>query len=355
METKIIRIENSTKSIIKNAFVQFVPNRGKIFDITADGIKVFRISNYGFNINFKNELKQDSGIDLKVEYEGEVATLDKISFTKRSINSETIEYNLENQLPVFFNADNIWGNFLLRGELIEKVEDPIKQKAHRFFYKYDYETNSNLYPIILSSKERIIRDGMIDDNKVHRYLLSNVIKRVKIYRDEGRIPRKDELKTRDIKFEIINYLSALQKPIFEKYYIESGDVEGLTDAFFSFSNGELRLSGHGTNAEPDSAHEFFFAEWALAAIENGIDPDFWKKLFPIFVMSQEIYMKAYEPTDVVPPNYHFEHYEIDNFSISKQVNPSFKINLKKRYYKKTHDWVLLQFSENCYKAFPAGL
>jgi len=94
-------------------------------------------------------------------------------------------------------------------------------------------------------------------------------------------------------FEIVGELSDVQLTIFERHFGSTGelDLEPIERAFEMFANRELILVGDG--GQPNGAEYFLFAEFALLAIDHGIDA--WKWLLPTFVRTQRIFMRTYRP------------------------------------------------------------
>jgi hypothetical protein len=103
--------------------------------------------------------------------------------------------------------------------------------------------------------------------------------------------------------EPVRILSALMSGVMRRHYpeVEQEDVESIERAFELFSCGRLRMGGGDRslplNGEPNSAFYFLFAEFALLAIEMGVEPAFWSRLVNVFVRTQPLFMHAYGPKD----------------------------------------------------------
>jgi hypothetical protein len=94
--------------------------------------------------------------------------------------------------------------------------------------------------------------------------------------------------------------SAIQRTLVLKHFGDVADPAALAAvdrAYEAFANGELArdVDLELFDCEPNSALYFLFAEFAFLAIEAGIDADFWSRLLPTLVRTQEIYAVVYGP------------------------------------------------------------
>jgi hypothetical protein len=94
--------------------------------------------------------------------------------------------------------------------------------------------------------------------------------------------------------------SAIQRTLVLKHFGDVADPAALAAvdrAYEAFANGELArdVDLELFDCEPNSALYFLFAEFAFLAIEAGIDADFWSRLLPTLVRTQEIYATVYGP------------------------------------------------------------
>lgn len=104
-------------------------------------------------------------------------------------------------------------------------------------------------------------------------------------------------------------LSALQLHLLEKH-IGRGDSSGwaalVTRVFANFASGRLlldiraaksaaaeRARSRSSNGGPNSAFFFLFAEFAVAAIDSGVDAEVWYRLLPGLVTAAEVYVRCY--------------------------------------------------------------
>ncbi|MBL8747058.1 MAG: hypothetical protein JNK58_11980 [Phycisphaerae bacterium] len=101
------------------------------------------------------------------------------------------------------------------------------------------------------------------------------------------------------------YLSAVQLEILDAHY-PAGSGEAVRQAYEWFATGDLFLrllpdpqagkwqdSEYVSNGGPNSANAFCFAEFALLAIEWGVDADRWLALLPALVGVQELFAHAF--------------------------------------------------------------
>jgi hypothetical protein len=199
-------------------------------------------------------------------------------------------------------------------------DKPELLKAKKFFLEYDYATHPLLLGSnpILEGEDKAIRAALIQKclpilqqrvrMRGHCAMISGRKKvptsadlaKVRLTSDDGGIDATLE------KAEVA-YLSALQRDLIEHHFpeLKTGNLTALQAAFVSFADGELRdksgkegktRAGQPTiasNGEPDSAHLFFFAEFACLAIEHKVDTKFWMALLPTLSGIQPIYVNRY--------------------------------------------------------------
>ncbi len=109
----------------------------------------------------------------------------------------------------------------------------------------------------------------------------------------------------------IQWLSTLQLGIIDQFFqpaVGNFDEVGFNEAYEMFANGELRfeLPTWSWTFQPSSGFYFFFAEFALWAIEKNIDTARWEMLAKTLIRTQEIFARVYPPDD--PPNAVLESY-----------------------------------------------
>lgn len=245
--------------------------------------------------------------------------------------------------------------FQARWYAIEQTPDPDVQWYQIFYWHYDHETHPGLIPKNpgIPEGEKLNRVAIIAQTGALLY--ERVLERAAIAED-GRTPQAGEL-TQLPNVSDIEYLSELQLSIIRTYLPDGNqgiDLAAITEAFEMFSNGELRVEVFDSvwNSEPDSAHEFSFAEFASVAIENNIDAAEWSSLLPSLVMSQEIFTQTYKPS--LPPPYFYNDYHSTNFAPEKKVDAAFKQQLRDKYEGKSVNELMEQAVKNAFAAFPAG-
>lgn len=78
------------------------------------------------------------------------------------------------------------------------------------------------------------------------------------------------------------------------------DLACVQTCFVRFAYGELRTGTssdpRGPEREPNGPDFFLFTEWALLAIELGLDADVWTELLRSFAKSVEVFLVAYPPS-----------------------------------------------------------
>ncbi|HEY9005439.1 MAG TPA: hypothetical protein VIM75_04850, partial [Ohtaekwangia sp.] len=296
-----ISIKNSTTQPVESAQVQLVPTRSKIEGLKSDSASVTRISDFGFMLHFGTVLNKGAEVDVKVIYEGEPVSLSYVNFSTKVEHVEFKSFRESISKPIDFDADLINANYRKRIAFIATIQNPIIKKAQEFFAFYDHQS---LPPLVernpdLSATEKKKRIQIVVNSL--GILTNRVLIRGK-YGAQGKVPPVSEMPNYD--HDSIVYLSELQKNIFDKYYLVNGslDLDAIETAFELFTNGDLRLIDPLgiRNGEPDSAFEFSFAEWALLAIQNNVDADYWKQIAPKLIKSQVIFMQVYQPNKVGP-------------------------------------------------------
>jgi hypothetical protein len=197
--------------------------------------------------------------------------------------------------------------------------------AKKFFLEYDYATHPLLLGSnpILKDPERAIRASLVQKFlpilqqrlRMRGYcaMISQGTKSP-TKSDLGKVRLTSDFSGIDAPLEKaeVEYLSKLQRNIIERHYPETKkrELSGLRQAFENFADGKLREESKqegrtragepssAANGEPDSAHLFFFAEFACVAIDHGVDAKFWEDLLPIFSDIQPIYANRYRSQSI---------------------------------------------------------
>lgn len=238
-----------------------------------------------------------------------------------------------------------------RQEFVERILDDTERKIQEFFLFFDRNTNRNLIGIYRERAEDEITDDELMDaiTVTGTSLLFRVMKRGRLAR-ENQIPNENDFQGCNFMISNSNLdnLSKYQIKIFEKYFLlhDLFDVSLFSNAFELFSNGELRISGDLPNCEPDGAHYFLFAEFAIACIEKQIDENFWKTILKPYVMTQEYFMSAYKPEIL-----RFNNYNVYEFSEHKQLSDQKKQELRNFYLPMGHEDLIKQMGINVLNAF----
>ncbi len=103
--------------------------------------------------------------------------------------------------------------------------------------------------------------------------------------------------------------SGIQLTLLQAHYGDSDrrlDLAALEEAFLYFASGRLRVPVVGVRGmgEPDSAYYFAFAEFALLAVELGIDADLWEAQLPHLIWTQAVYAHMQRPIGAGPHRFH---------------------------------------------------
>ncbi len=350
------KISNDSGINAKSLVIEFKITRTVIQDIqiTPSDLKT-KFQLLGVNvaqIDFLNRLVLNKEqIAVIVHYEGEPLQIEALHWKERSdidtsFEMLTINKNLGEE-------NNLLKRHLKRLEFIANIHDPTEKKYHAFYADLDYHTNPPLVaqnPSI-TPQEKKKRTAII--MRTVGVLAPRVDKR-RVYGKTNQIPPQQELpNSQDI--NDVHYISDLQMGIYKKHFGDPLDANVFGQAFEMFTNGELRVDpaqdGYW-NSEPDSAFEFFFGEFGWLAIDNNSNLNDWSPIIGNLVKSQRIMMRVYQPHKPAP--YYFDDYSSANFDKTKQVDATFKQNLRQEFQNKTLDELRLAMGQNAFNAFPLG-
>jgi hypothetical protein len=319
----------------------------------------------GAEVLWDSTLPESTEVTATVEYEGEPLVLtDFVWITEGAQDNVLIsvakpvdplkEAQLANN-PLETVIEDPVRLFAARREAIERTVDPEVKKYQLFYWHYDHETHPRLIlenPDIPEEEKAKRRSIIVQTAPI----LSRRVRERATKAETGGTPEPGEL-PQVPEVHWVEYLSDLQLGIMQQYLpngYQDIDMEAFTEAFEKFTNGELRVEvvGGVWNSEPDSAFEFSFAEFAFVAIENSVHVGEWSSLLSALVMSQEIFTQAYRPD--LPPPFYYNDYRSTNFAPQKQVDTTFKRQLRERYEGKNADELAEQAGKNAFAAFPAG-
>ena len=345
--------------------------RSQIRGITVEGLpqgtQVAKKSLFqlGAEVLWDSTVPESTEVTATVEYEGEPLVLtDFVWITEGPQDNVLIDVAKpvdplkEGQLannPLETVIEDPVRLFAARREAIERTVDPEVKRYQLYFWHYDHETHPRLIlenPDIPEEEKAKRRSIIVQTAPI---LSRRVLERARIA-ETGGTPDPGELpQVPDVSW--VEYLSDLQLGIMQQYLpdgYQDTDVAAFAEAFEMFTNGELRVEVVDSvwNGEPDSAFEFSFAEFAFVAIEKSVDVDEWSSLLNALVMSQEIFTRAYTPD--LPPPFFYSDYRSTNFAPEKQVDTTFKRELREQYGCKSVDELTEQAGKNALAAFPAG-
>lgn len=365
--TTTIEITNTTDASQKTLHVSFKETRSVLRGLEASKLGTpitARLSGtHSFAVVIPGGgLKAGASMSMEVDYLGEPLSEPSVSFRPSGsllpALSDAQERFTANLPFTITRADR---NVEARLAATDNEDRPDYRRASIFFAEYDNQTYPPLIPINqnIPEEERQIRVFII--MKAADIMAKRVMLRG-LYAQRGEVPDSEELTAirfvdprgninEPLRLEEVQYLSEIQRPIFERNHGTPPEIESVAESFEVFANGEIRFIGGVSNAEPDSAYEFSFAEFALTCVQFGVDAQFWGNLAPAIAMSQEIFMQVYRPTSSEPFGY--RDYRASNFSADRQVTSEFKEALRGSYLGMTPDQVARRVGENALTAFPA--
>jgi|GEM_PF-1495569 len=347
-------VENIDSSGRRRAIVRFPRVRAEILELQSASasreIRVTKIAPLEFQIEcLGNVIPSGGAIPISVRYMGE--PFDNISVEwEEELESSGLE-GLKANLSPKADAPRVAPfrqEALARIEAIEAEPATDFRIASIFFAEYDHQTYPPLVGVnpTLSGAERNFRLTVIPK------LADIMARRVQLRGARatlGEIPSATELMAVGAATaEEVGYLSSLQLGVFRRSYGDPIDASAAGQAFEAFSNGELRFIGGIRNAEPDSAFEFSFAEFAFTAIDFGVDVSEWTALLPYLASSQRIFMEVYRPDSPSPK---YGDWLASNFDASRQVDESFKESLRKSFSKLSVGAIAEKVGENAAEAF----
>jgi len=96
--------------------------------------------------------------------------------------------------------------------------------------------------------------------------------------------------------QAVELLSTLQLGLLDKHM--HGRLAEIEEAYEMFANGALRLQLDDLrwSTQPSSAFYFAFGEFALFAMDDGVDVERWRQLAPVLIRTQSVYRRVYAPT-----------------------------------------------------------
>ena len=180
-----------------------------------------------------------------------------------------------------------------------ELGQPRTTAAHRFFIEFDRQTHFKLYPFTGITSEEIalrndaIREIMIDlrlrFEERHRKHVAGLVAEDS-HPEHGLSPNHRGF---------LQYVSSIQRRVIEGHFGAGAafDVDGMENAFEQFANGQLRihLPSGACICQPSSGYYYFFAEFAMLALEENVDSDLWERVVNVMVRSQEMFADVYGP------------------------------------------------------------
>ena len=172
---------------------------------------------------------------------------------------------------------------------------PNSDTYRAFFCRYEVQTNPSQFSLSgLPEWERKVRKSLIIET-------SGVLKnrlQARWNAPPGKPPAPEDLPR--VSDPVISYLSRVQTDIMQEFFsLADGslDISELTSAYEYFAAGRLADNDPNviSNAQPDTAFVYLFAEFAQHAIDVGIDTDVWGPLLPGLVRMQQLFAEAQSP------------------------------------------------------------
>lgn len=188
-----------------------------------------------------------------------------------------------------------YDGFKARHKRLSTIATCSKTKYREFFYELDFQTyptsitESIALPLALAQRRKAYIEYL------RTLIQERTVQRARIFEKVPNLSTqlsKCENKTAVI--EISKLIRGISERHFSNEYGGTDFIE-LGQAFCHFSNGELRINKpfQITEYEPDSGFYFAFGEFALLALELGIDSDFWSQIVRYLILTQEIFVRAY--------------------------------------------------------------
>ncbi|MCD1260097.1 hypothetical protein B5M42_014880 [Paenibacillus athensensis] len=229
--------------------------------------------------------------------------------------------------PVFANV-NFIGGYVKLSQLA--AADPGILRDQLFFEQYDLR----FHPVLLLGNPQISpeekRRRMQIVERTEQALYRIMLERAAAAKAGLTFPvaaQPGALNAGDLR-----YLSAKQLELYREFFSDGQggiDFAGVQRAFERFDNGELQGNAYPGALQPDSASDFLYAEFALQAIYNDIEPQVWSELLKSFVKTQEIYVDVYRPPGVKQPD--LDDYAFTHFRSERQVDQPHKERQRQRY------------------------
>lgn len=153
------------------------------------------------------------------------------------------------------------------------------------------------------------------------------------------------------------HFADLLRKVIERHFCLDGDPSWVDWADFDhaverFANGHLHdATGGWMDCEPEGARYFFFAEFAIACLECGINVAFWTRALASFVRTQEVFTVTYGRRTKDKPWLSFSSYDHRNRA---SFGPTYELarGLRAAYGFQDRDWLEQRATENARRAFP---
>jgi hypothetical protein len=317
-----------------------------------------QFNDYGLDLRWTPEIPLGTRLILSLGLEGEPLEIAQESWCDESGKLKLKQDFLEGEAGIFAATVRSIHElealpltmFLASCEAVVDSLDEQVRKYGCFFCELDLHTNWKLIDLTdVPEEEATERIAII--KRMERLLFRRVMRRRKWVAERNRGPAEDLPSSPKGHVE---YISRVLLEIYRRHLFTEGVkeyVDQVWQAFGMFANGELRVpftKRFPWNGEPDSAQVFCFAEFAIMAIDSGVDVYEWSTILPSHVAMQKIFMRAYYPTG---KPLRFESYKPVNWSEDKQFKDPEKAQLREDFEDKKLEQLKVDAGEHARDAF----
>jgi hypothetical protein len=273
-------LTNDSDSAARVLRVMFHSTRSIIEEVSANGRAPQQSSRWQHVFQLAPPVEPGEAIEVTVRFRGEPPLIRAHQWAGPAA-PPTVAWELE------LSDVDVVAQFNARWDAIQKGP-PSEQPAALFFAELDRHTGKFL-------ECDVCLDELGIDRTEADFRIGVIVRTQEILRCRLKA-RVDKQVARDsVPRPWLAYLSTILLGLVEKHFANwcsSGEgVGSVGRAFEAFASGRLRQKH--LEGEPDSGNFFFFAEFALAAIEQGIHRQEWELLLNALVRSQELYREAY--------------------------------------------------------------
>jgi hypothetical protein len=236
--------------------------------------------------------------------------------------------------------------------LLHGAPDTPTTRYRKYFATLNLRTHPDLIETLPDAElPRAMKD---DRNQWIGWLVAilhdRVVNRARAYVKSPDVPWKD---TVGAGIERITELSRIQLQVADEWF--GGDATPFREAFEMFANGALRLQlpNLAWTTQPSSGYFFYFAEFALLAMDQDVDAARWGQLAPTLVRAQHVFARVYPPAK--PNEATFSSYRACNYDPLQVYSASELAQLEIDYPYVTEKDLRLGAGANAAQYLPAVL